>query len=476
MRSISCMLWGIFIFVSHSLAADWPMWGGSPGHNMVNDAEKNLPTDWNLKTEKNIKWKVDLGSQSYTSPVISNGNIYVGTNNEGTRNPEIKGDKGVIMCFRESDGKFLWQAVHDKLTAGRVNDWPYQGICSTPTVEGDRVYYVSNRCQLVCVDAQGFYDNQNNGPFTEEQYTGTHLADIIWIYDMIDELGAFPHNLATSSPIVVGDLVFLLTGNGVDETHLNMPSPASPSFIAVNKNTGKLVWENNAPADKVLHGQWSSPAYGTIKGRPQVVFPGGDGWLYSFEPTTGKLFWKFDCNPKKSIWKLGGMGTRNNLISTPVIYDDKVLIGVGQDPEHGSGIGQLWAIDGSGNGDVTSTHQVWHLGGKDFGRTMSTVAIKDGLLYIPDLTGFLYCIDYTSGTIIWRDDLKSAVWGSAIIMDNKVYIGDEDGVIHIYSHHKEKKLLAEIELDDSAYSTPVAANGVLYLQTKSRLYAIKTAN
>ena len=58
------------------------------------------------------------------------------------------------MAFRESDGQFLWQAVHDKLAAGRANDWPFQGICSSPLVENGIVYYVSNRGELMAVDAR----------------------------------------------------------------------------------------------------------------------------------------------------------------------------------------------------------------------------------------------------------------------------------------------------------------------------------
>jgi len=72
--------------------------------------------------------------------------VYAGTNNELVRNPKEPGDRGVLMCFRESDGKFLWQQANQKLAAGRALDWPFQGVCSSPLVEGDRLYYVSNRC------------------------------------------------------------------------------------------------------------------------------------------------------------------------------------------------------------------------------------------------------------------------------------------------------------------------------------------
>ncbi len=466
-------LFGCF-FLTTLCADDWVLWGGDVSRNMVNQVEKNLPESWDIDTGENIKWVSALGSQSYGNPVISKGKIFVGTNNESHHNPEIKGDKGVMICFNESDGKLLWQAVHDKLSAGRVNDWPYQGVCSSPHVIGKRLYYVNNRCEVVCADVEGFSDG-NDGPYKKEKYQSKLDADIIWSFDMIEELGVFPHNLATSSPLVVDGVVFLVTSNGVDEAHLNLPSPRSPSFLALDQKTGELLWMSSAPRDKILHGQWSSPAYGVAKGKPQVIFPGGDGYVYSFEPKTGKLIWKFDCNPKDSFWVLGGHGTRNNIISTPVFYNDTVFIGVGQDPEHGTGIGHFWAIDATGKGDVTKTHALWHFGNKDFGRTMSTVSIQDGLLYICDLEGFLYCLDVKKGSLVWKHDLEAAIWSSTMIADGKVYIGDEDGEVCVLKHGRKKEVLSENYLEGTVYTTPSAANGVLYIAAQTNLYAIEVA-
>lgn len=451
--------------------AETAMWGFTPSRNLVSD-EKDLPEKWDAKTGLNIKWTATLGSQTYAGPILIGGKVFVGTNNQGRRNPKLTGDRGVIMAFRESDGEFLWQSTHTKLPAGRVNDWPQQGICSTPFIENDRLYYISNRAEVVCVDTEGFMDGENDGPFTEETDTSEIDGDIIWKYDMIEELEVFPHNLATCSPVGAGDLLFVETSNGVDEGHVHIPSPFAPSFIALNKNTGELVWEDASPAENILHGQWSNPAYGVINGRPQVIFPGGDGWIYSLEPETGELIWKFDCNPKDSVWELGGRGTRNNIISTPVIWEDKVYISVGQDPEHGEGVGHLWVIDATGEGDITETGAVWHRGDEDFHRTMSTVAIEDGLLYIADLSGFVYCLDANTGEHHWTYDTFAAIWGSTFVADGKVYIGDEDGDLAILKTGKNKELIFETNMGSAVYTTPVAKDGVLYIASRNTLFAI----
>ena len=464
-----CVIAGL---IASAGIAEEIMWGFTPDRNLVSDA-KNLPTSWNTETGENIAWKADLGAQSYAGPIRIGGKIFMGTNNQIERNPKITGDKGVIMAFQESDGKFLWQAAHPKLPAGRVNDWPQQGICSTPYIRGDRMYYISNQCRIVCADTEGFLDGENDGPYTEEEETSDIGVDIIWEYDMMEELDVFPHNLATCSPVGAGNLLFVITANGVDEGHVAIPSPLSPSFIAVDLNTGELVWEKDYPGENILHGQWSNPAYGVINGKPQVICPGGDGWVYSLEPETGDLIWKFDCNPKDAVWELGGRGTRNAIISTPVIYDNKVFIGVGQDPEHGEGIGHLWAIDATGTGDVTGSHAVWHFGNENYNRTISTVGISDGLLYAADLSGFVYCLDVKTGTQHWKYDTFAAIWGSPFVADGKVYIGDEDGDVAILKAGTEFELINEINMGSAVYTTPIAKDGMLYIGTRNTLYAIK---
>lgn len=444
---------------------DWPMWGGTPDRNMVS-MMKGLPVNWDVAAKKNVKWIAALGSQTYGNPVVSGGKVFVGTNNEGLRDPKQPGDRGVLMAFRESDGEFLWQSTHEKLPAGRVNDWPYQGICSSPLIEGKRLYYVSNRCELICLDTEGFRDGENNGPFKEEKLTGQFDADIIWKFDMIEEVGSHPHNMANSSPVSFGDLVYVSTSNGQDESHVNIPSPNAPSIIAVNKHTGKLVWEDNSVGDRILHGQWASPTVARIGGVDQVMMGQGDGWIRGYEALTGKKLWEFDTNPKDSVWQK----TRNELISTAVVYDERVYIANGQDPEHGEGVGHLYCIDATKRGDITETGRLWHY--DKIRRSISTPAVHDGLIYYPDFSGFLHCLDAKTGQVMWVHDMLAAMWGSPLLADGKIYLGDEDGDVVVLQAGKEKKVLAEMNMGSSIYSTPVPANGVLFINNRNQLFAL----
>ncbi len=442
---------------------DWPMWGGTAQRNMVS-AMKNLPEFWDVKSGKNIKWKAQIGTTSYGNPVVADGKIYLGTNNGKPKNPEIDGDKGVLLCFRESDGKFLWQAVTDKLDF--ENDFPEEGVCSSPATEGKRLYYVSNRGELVCLDAEGFMDGRNDGPFQDEVYKGPTDADIVWKLEMMKELGVSQLFMANSSPVIWEDLVLLGTSNGRDSNGEKIPSPNAPSFIAVNKNTGKVVWQDNSPGDGILRGQWSSPALGLVDGIQQVFFAGGDGWIYGFNARTGEKLWRFDLNPKDAAWPK----TRNYGVSTPVFSGGKLFMSVGQDPDSGNGIGHTYCIDPARRGDITETGRVWQY--DKIGRSISTAAVADGLVFISDLKGFLHCLDAKTGKPYWIHDMMAPVWGSPLAADGKVFIGDQDGDVAVFRAAAEMKKISEIDMGGSVYSTPVPANGVLYIMTSSELYAV----
>lgn len=465
--------------VADATGGSWPMFGGTPSRNMVNRVDKNVPTDWSIaegKT-KNIKWAVDLGSKAYGGPVIAAGRIFVGTNNSKPRDPAVKKQKAVLMCFNEADGKFLWQVTHDIPPDETFHDALPQGLCSTPAVAGERIYYVTPACEVVCADVKD--------------------GKAAWRYDMMKELKVVPYHLGNCSPLVIGELVFVVTSNGVNEEG-KIASPKAPSFVALHKKDGKLAWQSNLPGDRIIEGQWSNPVYAQVNGKGQVIFPGGDCWLYSFEPPTGQLIWKFNCNPKAPGAKEDDRRISNYMVSTPIVHDYKVFVGLGLYPEHPSGtrFSHFLCVDASKTGDVSPQNNldakspankgsalVWAYGGLVvpepkqgkrviFGRTMSTAAVHDGLVYISEENGYMHCLDARTGQRYWEYDFKAGVWGSPYWVDGKVYIAVEDGRVVIFEHGKRCKVMREVDMEDTMHSTPVVVSGVLYLTTRSKLYAV----
>lgn len=313
----------------------------------------------------------------------------------------------------------------------------------------------------------------------------------------------------------------------------------------MDKNTGKVLWKRNDPGRNIMHGQWSNPCYAEVDGTKMVIFPGGDGWVRGFTPEKGELLWKFDANPKDTVYELGGTGTRSDFIGTPVVHDGLCYIGTGQDPEHYSGIAHFYAIDlkkavanaaknkakdvspelvdkeskdddgktvytGKPNPDSAGA---WHFGEADarkfvfrkfvFGRTMSTACVVDGVCYIAELNGIVHALDAKTGKQFWSYDTKSQVWGSCYYVDGKVYLGTWKGEQWAFKHdkapkviddldnptaktqkeftaqYKEKRkaiedayVLGKTDFEGQILSTPVVANGVLYVMTENTLYAI----
>ena len=154
------------------------------------------------------------------------------------------------------------------------------------------------------------------------------------------------------------------------------------------------------------------------------------------------------------------------------VGDGRVFVATGQDPEHGEGVCNFWCIDATLEGDVTEKGAVWHRGGDEFYRTISTVAIHDGILYASDLSGFLYALDANTGEHFWTYDLLAAVWGSPYVADGRVYIGDEDGDIAVLRAGKKMELLHEVNMGAAVYTTPVAHDGVLYVVSRNKLWAL----
>ncbi len=498
-----------------SAAGDWPQWGGSNERNFVS-TQTGLPVKMNpgkkkkgsedidMSTTENCIWVAKLGSQSYGTCTVAGGQIFVGTNNENPRSPKHTGDRGIVMCFDEKSGSFKWQMVSPKLGAGKVSDWEFLGMCSTPTIVGDKGYVVTNRCEIVCIDTKGLGDG-NQGFADEAKYLAvpdkdgklapiepdSTDADILWIYDMRKELGVFPHNIASNYALVVDGKVYVATSNGVDWSHSNLPAPQAPSFVCLDAETG--AYEAEIPAElqvseNIMHCNWSSPSAATVNGKSQIIFAAGDGWVYGLGTAAEKnkiddeiselpVKWKYNACPKD--YRVDDKGEKkkyaeydgpSELISTPVFHDGMVYVLIGQDPEHGEGVGMMSCIDPKGEGDLTDK-PVWTFKGIE--RSISSPAVKDGLVYVPDYTGRLFCLDAKTGKEYWKFDTKGHIWSNPLLVDGKVYLGNEEGELFILAEGKELKELGTVEFPSPVMGTPVVANGVMYISTHTHLYAFK---
>jgi outer membrane protein assembly factor BamB len=427
------------------------------------------PIDWDTSTGRNIVWSVELGNEVYGSPVVAGDVVYVGTDNTRQMNHTFHEDAGVLMAFRVTDGKFLWQDVAPRVERG-LRDFLLPSTTSVPYVEGDRLYYVTAQCQLRCLDTNGFGDGENDGPYREEVFKENAAADIVWQLDM-PALGVFPHEACNSEVLPLGDLLFVSTSNGQNEGHTRVPSPRAPSLIAVNKHSGELVWRAIGAGGKVLHGSWSSPVAINVNGRMQVLFGGGDGWLRAYDAASGQEVWRFDGNPKDAPWlPRAGVFSRSFIIASPVFADGRVFIAMGQSPGHGNAPSFVYAISPNGQGDVTKSAILWT--SSAVGRVVATPIVKDGLLYVGDVGGTVHCLDAATGVELWQHETNDEIWGCFLLAGDRLYVGNAGGLMTVLRAGRRKELLAEIEMNAPLYSRPAVVGDTLYLATANRLYRI----
>lgn len=475
---------------TNAQGADCPQWGEKYTRNMISQ-ETNLPDAFNPESGNNIKWVADIGSHGYATPIVANGKVLIGANNAAQYDERHEGDRGTLLCFDEKDGSLIWQLIVPRIEGDRHNDWPMVGICSPPTVEGDRIYILTNNSFVLCLDINGQLDG-NDGIFQGENWfvaPDEHFsykitetdADILWAFDLRLQLGMCPHDSPHASILIDGNYLYLNTCNGVDWKHQESACLDAPSLIALDKHTGRMVAKDNENfAERIFHSSWSSPSMGTVNRQKLLFFAGGDGILYAFEALPDDLdtdeihhlkkVWELDCDPeapKKNIHEYlkNREESPSNFLGMPVFYKNRVYVTVGGDIWWGKQEAWLKCIDASVGKEIWTAELEKH--------SASTPAISNGLVYVTDCNKNVHCIDAETGESYWKHQMERDMWSSAMVADGKVYVGSRGGDFWILREGKQLDVIHSVKLDSPIHSTPTAANGVLYISTMNRLYAIE---
>ena len=477
------------------LASGSARWGGSVSPNRVSTA-RNLPEN---PSQSRPLWELKLGTHQYSIPTIDRGRMYIAVDDAGISRPGYEQTGGgVLKCIDQATGKLIWQFITPRYFEG-VNP-PYHfdqwraGICSGALVDDNRVYVVGSRGEIICLDREG-QANGNDGPFKDEldymEITKTPEnelcptdGDIIWKFNLIKELDVVPHDVCGSTLLLLGDHIYVCTSNGIDDRHDKIPRPQAASLVVLDKFTGRLVAKDGEKiGERMLHCNWSSPSCGEVDGKMMIFFGGGDGILYAFEPpksaTTGvqilKKIWSYDCNPPDFRFRDGkpvdySKHNKNSpegpseIISTPVFHQGRIYVAIGQSPIHGNGRGCLSCVDAATGKKIWASELVE--------RSLATVSVTDGLLFIPDTTGNLHCFNADTGQRYWKHPLGSKTWcASTLVADGKVYIGTEAGVLWVLKASKDLQVLSKTQWK-TMLSTLTADDGVLYIPTQRALSAI----
>ena len=322
------------------------MFGGTPQRNMVNPPTKNIADRLERRGGQGRRTSSGRPS-SARRPTAARSSPAARSSSAPTtskpRDPAIKGDKGVLMCFDEADGKFLWQAVHDKLP-----DRPGQRLARAGHLLDAR----SSRATASTTSATAARwsaptstaADGNQGVRREVQGRPTPTSSGARHDQGAERLPAQPGRL-----LAAGRRRPRLRRHRQRRGRRARQASRRPRRRASSPSTRRPArWSgrDNSPGKNIMHGQWSNPAYAEVDGKRAGHLPRRRRLALRLRAGDRQADLEVRLQPEgRQVYELGGRGTSSDFIATPVVYDDKVYIGVGQDPEHGAGVGHLWCID-----------------------------------------------------------------------------------------------------------------------------------
>ncbi len=409
------------LFHASLLAGEWPNWRGPNGNSTIKD--EGYPVKWDNQT--NVRWKTPLPEMGNSSPVVWGNQVFI-------TQAEEKAGKRSLLCFDRESGKQLWSkstVYKDEEPKHNTNTY----CASSPATDGKHVYAYHASAGIFCYDMEG---------------------KEIWKRDLGPQIHDFGGGV---SPVLHGDLCFLYHGPG-----------KHAKLYALNKATGKTVWEYTEPKAKATKeredgfkgsdegriGSYSTPVIARSGDREELImsFP---EWVIALDPHKGN-----------ELWRCGGL---NPLVYTsPVIHDGKVIA-------MGGFKGPAISVKLGGSGDVTDTHRVWKT---DMGPArLSTGVVKDDRLFVINMTGIGECLDLKTGEEIDKARIRSGdhggpVWGSSVLVGDRIYATNKQGVTFVMKANPNFDVIAANDLGDASNGTPAFSNGEIFIRTENALWCI----
>jgi outer membrane protein assembly factor BamB len=407
-----------FLVTCAAAADNWPAWRGAEGTGAA--TENKLPLRWS--TNENVRWRVPLPERGNSTPIVWERRVFL---------TQADGSRRTLMCFDRSNGKLLWKKGPAYTQAEQTHET--NPVCSSsPVTDGERVIAWFGSAGLHCYDFDG---------------------KELWQRD----LGPQRHIWGWgSSPVLHRDLCILNFGPGV------------PSFLlAVNKLTGKTIWQVDEPnaddgekkpgEDKPAWvGSWSVPLVIEARGREELVL----SWpkrVVAFESKTGK-----------ELWTCAGL---NPLAYTSPLYDKSKNIVVAM----GGFSGMALAVEAGGTGDVTKSRRLWHH--PKTKQRIGSGVIHDGHIFILNDPGVAECFDLKNGKVIWEERLKgpaakSDSWSSLVLAGDNLYAINQGGDAFVVKASPKFEVLATNSLGETTIASIAPSDSALFIRTHKALWCI----
>ncbi|NCG25992.1 MAG: PQQ-binding-like beta-propeller repeat protein [Verrucomicrobiales bacterium] len=405
------------LFSTLCSANDWPRFRGptEDGHAKV----KSLPLKW--RATENVRWKVPVPGKGWSSPVLSDGRIYLTTAYAQGDNQDAAGVKRElrVLCFDAENGKTVWDTkVFDQKSSSRPIHHKNSHASPTPIIENGKVYVHFGHMGTACLDLKG---------------------EIVWANK---ELGYNPVHGNGGTPIVVGDLLIFSADAGTD-----------PFIVALYKKNGKVAWKkprSETPQSRKF--SFSTPTLINMGGRSQIISP-ASGAVFSYDPKTGEELWSVNY---------GGW----SVIPKPGVYKNMIFVGTGYERAHLLGI----RVDEKSKGNVTDSHVEWEIT-KRAPNTPSFMIVDDLLYFISD-GGIATCVDPMTGEVIWQERAAGPMSASPVHSNGKIYFLDEQGQTTVIKTGKKFEVLARNPINERTLASYAIGEGAIYIRALNNLYRI----
>lgn len=416
------------LLISTSVSADWPYWRG-PSQNGVSP-EKGLISQWSVNGE-NLVWKADFIGRS--TPVVMNGRVYViGRTGQGITMQEH------IAAFDAKDGRKVWEkkynVYHSTVPFTRLG---WASLVGDP--ETGNVYAHGVGGLMICLDKDG---------------------KEVWVRSLAEEYGHLSgYGGRTDTPIVDEDLVILgfVSSNWGDQV------PPRHRYYAFDKKTGELRYISTPGGGVYDFNVYSTPVVAVINGERLLIGGNADGAIYAIRVRTGEKVWGF-------------MLSKRGVNSSVVVDGTMVYASHSEENVDEATMGRVVAIDGTGKGDITKTHERWRY---PLEAGYASPAIHNNTLYVVDNSANLYALDSKSGKLQWKQNLGTVGKGSPVIADGKIYATETNGKLVVLQPSPEgAKVLdsEEIRVKNTRtaeiYGSPAIAYGRIYFTTEEGVYCL----
>lgn len=407
-----------------SSADDWWQFRGPSGQGT--SQVTNMPTTWSLT--ENIRWQVAIEGKGWSSPVVSEGRIYVTTAvpvgeesiaSEGKFSRRVETPYELrVLCLNAKTGELIWQTGVGSVPE-RVSIHPKNSHASaTPIVTNDRLYVHFGIYATAALDLDG---------------------KVLWKR----EIKFKPVHGCGGSPVLSDDqLIFHCDGG--DQAFV----------IALDSATGEQRWRTDRSVEARRKFSFATPLLIKTDVGETLVSPASDA-VYGYDPSTGREKWHVRYPMKWSI------------VPRPVFANGVLLVCTGYESK-----AELLAIRPGGSGDVTDSHVVWRED-RFVPYNPSPVVVSDKVFTVSD-DGIACCRDLADGELVWKQRLGGNYSASPFVADGKIYFLSEDGVCTVIQVNDRYDELSINEIEERTLASMVPSDDGLLLRTASKLYCISS--